>query len=407
MSNADDNTLSGILSIVLMLMFFILFILIGAYIIIKVKQRMDKKEVKQKQDFNTSQNKIPENKKSTIDRSYSKQSIMDFMEFDNVQDNMIIQEKGKRFLMVIQCQGVNYDLMSQMEKVAVEEGFQQFLNTLRHPIQLYIQTRSINLENSLKTYNKKLKDIEDKLNLMQYQYNQMQQTNAYTKDQMDKQLFNIKKQKNLFEYAKDIISNTEKMNKSRNVLNKQYYIIIPYYPEETEKFDAEEIQNMAFSELYTNAQAIIRTLSACSVIGKIMNSKELIELLYFAYNRDSAENFGIERALRAGYNELYSTSQDVYEKKMDALDNMIKERAVELANAKIERAKSIVEENAYLKEQSMDELTRNMAKILIEENERNLGKEIAQTAIEEIEKDAKEEKKNVQEKTTRRKRSGQ
>lgn len=406
MNNADDNTLSSILSIVLMIMFFILFILIGAYIIIKVKQKMDKKEVKQDLN-NKQQNVVPENKKSTVDKSYSKQSIMDFLEFDNVQDNMIIQEKGKRFLMVIQCQGVNYDLMSQMEKVAVEEGFQQFLNTLRHPIQLYIQTRSINLESSLKTYNKRLKDIEDRLNTLQYQYNQMQQTNAYTKEQMERQLFNITKQKNLYEYAKDIINNTEKMNKSRNVLNKQYYIVIPYYPEETDKFDAEEIQNMAFSELYTNAQAIIRTLSACSVIGKIMNSKELIELLYFAYNRDSAENFGIERALRAGYNELYSTSQDVYEKKINAIDNMIKERAIELANSKIERAKSIVEENAYLKEKSMDELTMNMAKILIEENERNLGTEIAQTAIEEIEKDAKEAKKNVQEKTTRRKRSGQ
>ena len=406
MNNVEDNTLSGILSIVLMIMFFILFILIGAYIIIKLKQRMEKKVVKQ--DFNNKQqNVVPENKKSTVDKSYSKQSIMDFLEFDNVQDNMIIQEKGKRFLMVIQCQGVNYDLMSQMEKVAVEEGFQQFLNTLRHPIQLYIQTRSINLESSLKTYNKRLKDIEDRLNTLQYQYNQMQQTNAYTKEQMDRQSFNITKQKNLYEYAKDIINNTEKMNKSRNVLNKQYYIVIPYYPEETDKFDAEEIQNMAFSELYTNAQAIIRTLSACSVIGKIMNSKELIELLYFAYNRDSAENFGIERALRAGYNELYSTSQDVYEKKINAIDNMIKERAIELANSKIERAKSIVEENAYLKEKNMDELTMNMAKILIEENERNLGTEIAQTAIEEIEKDAKEAKKNVQEKTTRRKRSGQ
>ncbi len=406
MNNVEGNTLSGILSITLIIMIFILLILISAYIIIKIKQKMNKKEEK-KEFSNNIPNKVSDNKKSTIDKSYSKQSIMDFMEFDNVQDNMIIQENGKRFLMVIQCQGVNYDLMSQMEKVAVEEGFQQFLNTLRHPIQLYIQTRSINLESSLKTYNNRLKEIEDKLNSLQYQYNQMKQTNAYTKEQMDKQLFNIKKQKNLYEYAKDIINNTEKMNKSRNVLNKQYYIVIPYIPEETEKFDAEEIQNMAFSELYTNSQAIIRTLSACSVMGKIMNSKELIELLYFAYNRDSAESFGIERALRAGFNELYSTSQDVYEKKIKAIDNMIEERAIELANSKIERAKSIVEENAYLKEQNMDELTMNMAKILIEENERNLGTEIAQTAIEEIEKDAKEEKKNVQEKTTRRKRSRQ
>ena len=282
MNNVEGNTLSGILSITLIIMIFILLILISAYIIIKIKQKMNKKEEK-KEFSNNIPNKVSDNKKSTIDKSYSKQSIMDFMEFDNVQDNMIIQENGKRFLMVIQCQGVNYDLMSQMEKVAVEEGFQQFLNTLRHPIQLYIQTRSINLESSLKTYNNRLKEIEDKLNSLQYQYNQMKQTNAYTKEQMDKQLFDIKKQKNLYEYAKDIINNTEKMNKSRNVLNKQYYIVIPYIPEETEKFDAEEIQNMAFSELYTNSQAIIRTLSACSVMGKIMNSKELIELLYFEY----------------------------------------------------------------------------------------------------------------------------
>ena len=43
--------------------------------------------------------------------------------------------------MVVECQGINYDLMSQEEKVSVEEGFSQFLNTLKEPVQLYIQTR--------------------------------------------------------------------------------------------------------------------------------------------------------------------------------------------------------------------------------------------------------------------------
>ena len=82
-------------------------------------------------------------------RGYNKQSITKFMEFDKIEDNMIVQKNGNRYLMVVECQGVNYDLMSSMEQTAVEEGFLQFLNSLRYPIQIYVQTRTVNLENSI------------------------------------------------------------------------------------------------------------------------------------------------------------------------------------------------------------------------------------------------------------------
>ena len=49
-------------------------------------------------------------------------------EFEKVEDNMIIQKKGK-YLMVLECQGINYDLMSEMEMASVEQGFIEFLNT--------------------------------------------------------------------------------------------------------------------------------------------------------------------------------------------------------------------------------------------------------------------------------------
>lgn len=39
------------------------------------------------------------------------------MEFDKIEDNMIVQKNGKRYLMVVECQGINYDLMSRMEKM--------------------------------------------------------------------------------------------------------------------------------------------------------------------------------------------------------------------------------------------------------------------------------------------------
>ena len=224
--------------------------------------------------------------------------------------------------MVVKCMGVNYDLMSQMEKISVEEGFQQFLNTLRHPIQIYIQTRTINLENSINEYKKRVKEIEDEFNKKQYTYNQIRESGMYTKEQEEQYYYELTKQKNLYDYARDIVSATEQMNKNRNVLSKEYYIVISHYAEEAndEKYYNEEVRSMAFSELYTKAQAIIRTLSACSVGAQILTSRELIDLLYVAYNRDEAETYGIDRAIKAGYNELYSTSQDVFAKKIKALD---------------------------------------------------------------------------------------
>ena len=39
---------------------------------------------------------------------------------------MIIRKNRTQYVMVVQCQGVNYDLLSEKEKIAVEEGFVHF-----------------------------------------------------------------------------------------------------------------------------------------------------------------------------------------------------------------------------------------------------------------------------------------
>ena len=63
--------------------------------------------------------KIEDQQDSNNVANPNKQSVFKFMEFDNVEDSMIIQKKGNRFLMVIGCQGVIYDLMSAIEKNSV------------------------------------------------------------------------------------------------------------------------------------------------------------------------------------------------------------------------------------------------------------------------------------------------
>lgn len=387
MNNMDANTLSGLLSIILGVFIFILIILVVILVVLKFRDMSKKGEMKKNNDAigNNNENKKEKNK-ATEYVQYNKQSIYDFMEFEKIEDNMIVQKNGRRYLMVVECQGINYDLMSKIEKIGVEEGFQQFLNTLRHPIQIYIQTRTVNLEGSLSKYKAKVKEIEDKYNKMLYQYNQMKASDTYSKNELDEYWFELTKQKNLLEYGRDIVNNTEKMSLNKNILNKKYFIIIPYFLEENaEKYDRDEIRNIAFSELYTNAQAIIRTLSSCSVMGKILSSKELVDLLYVAYNRDDSEILGTDKAMMAGYEELYSTSEDVYEKKIKELDKIINDRAIDLANETIQKVKSRPQQIAEEKEENLDELIRKMAALVIQENQSYVGTEIAEEAIKEIE----------------------
>lgn len=400
-----DSTdgLSELLFSILVIMVAILIALVIVYVILKIKSNNRKKETNKKEVFN--ERKEDKKVESGIVKKmpdYNKQSIFDFMEFDSIQDNMIIQQNGKRYVMAIECQGINYDLMSKIEKISVEEGFQQFLNTLRHPIQIYIQTRTINLEKSLKEYNEKVREIEKKYKKDMYDYNLMQRSGTYSKEQMDKALYKVTKQRNLFEYAKDIVDNTEKMSLNKNILNKKYYIIISYMPEEfSGDYSKEEIRNMAFSELYTRAQTMIRTLSGCSVSGKILNSNELVELLYVAYNREESEIFGIEKAINAQYDELYSTAPDVFEKKVKALDEKVKQEGIKMANLAIINAKnkSLAEKVAEEKEKNMDMLINKMAEILIKENEEKIGKEIIYKAIEELEVNKEGEKEKNEKKT--------
>lgn len=341
----------------------------------KAKNERNQENTGRKTDYKTETN------------SANKQSIFNFMEFDTVEDSMIIQKDGSRYLMVINCQGVNYDLMSAVEKNSVEEGFVQFLNTLRHPIQIYVQTRSINLENSLQVYRSKLQEVQDKYDTMSKRYELMKDSGQYTNDQLAKEYFELTKQANLCEYGNSVIQDTEKMSLNENILNKNYYIIVPYLAAEigNDKLDKQEIKGIAFSELYTRCQSIISSISVCGVRGKILRSNELVELLYMAYNRDEAETFGLEKAIKAGFNELYSTAPDVYEKKMKELDKIIEEKAMEKAQNAVNEAKSEIQQQVEEKESNMNALVDEIAQMILDENELYIGKDVKELAEKKIE----------------------
>ena len=370
-----NNEIANLLLIVVGLLFTFLLVLFGVLAFIKFKS--SKKE-------QTSNTEKIDSGKSKVQQSYNIQSIFNFMEFEKIEDNMIVQKNGRKFLMVVSCQGINFDLMSSVEKNSVEQGFTQFLNTLRNPIQIYIQTRTVNLTNSINTYKEKINMLKDNLNQKEFEYNRRVRSGNYDNKQLDAQRFEVVKARNLYEYGTDIINNTQRMSLNRNILTKQYFIVLSYYPEEANNsvYSKEEISGIAFSELYTRAQSTISLLSVCGVNGKVLDSNELAELLYTAYNRDEAEVYDLNKAISSGYDSLYTTSQDVLEKKMEELDKQIEMDAMNAANDAVIAVKQEreIERQFREKQKDYDNLVESTAKDILDENEDVLGEEAVEEA---------------------------
>ena len=389
----NSDQITNLLSIILCVMIGVLFFLSIVYIVLKIKDKKNKKRLEQD---------IPvhlEKKEKTPTKGqieYNKQSIFSFMKFDKIEDDMIVRKNGTKYLMVIECQGINYDLMSNVEKNSVEQGFLQFLNTLKHPIQIYTQSRTINLGSSIAQYNDKLKIIENRLVKKQMEYNAKANSRQYTEQQLAKERMEVIKERNLYEYGKDIINNTERMNLNKNILRRHYYIIIAYTPEEinNQNVAKSEIRDIAFNELYTKCQSAIASLYVCGIKSKILNSNELAELLYMAYNRDDADIYQLERALNARYDELYVTAPDVLDKRMKILDQRIEEEAIRKANEKLLEAteESEKEREVRKKEQELQSLINKMAKMIIDENAELVGTETAEKAKEKIDEEDKKNK---------------
>lgn len=317
-----------------------------------------------------------------------KEDISKFMEFDKIEDDMIIQENGEKYVMVIKCQGINYDLMSETEMLAVEEGFSNFLNTLKYPIQLYVQSRSLNLEDEINKYKERLlviKDDYDKAELAAYTRKKNEKLSQKERDAID---FEVKKKKILADYGADIINYVEKMSLNKNILQRRYYVVVSYYTSElglATNFTKEEAHDLAYSELYTRCRSISGALLPCGVDSKILNSEELAELLYIAYNKDDADIYNIRKALNSGFYRLYSTSKNVVEKKREAIDNAVKEKALAEAELALKKSMEALKERTGLTyEQELSDASKRQAMQLILDNGDQFDPEVVDGALNDL-----------------------
>ena len=123
-------------------------------------------------------------------------STQNSLEIAEIREGIVVMKDGS-FRAVIACKSINYDLMSSTEREGVEYSYQSFLNALTFPIQILVRSQRVDIE----PYLSKLADI------------QVAQDNMLLGDLME-----------------DYINFIDSLSRSANIMDKSFFIVIPYYP---------------------------------------------------------------------------------------------------------------------------------------------------------------------------------
>lgn len=177
---------------------------------------------------------------------------------------------------VIMTHSINFDLMSPQERDAVEYSYQGFINSLRFPVQIVVRSQKIDLDN----YVLKLED---------------------TRRKQENMLLGL--------LMEDYIAYVRYLVEAANIMDKQFYIVVPYYPplttqeglstgarkfasifQPTPTVTMKETDFQKYKgELAQQAQVVLNGLGQMGIRAIPLNTQELIELYYDFYNPETAK----------------------------------------------------------------------------------------------------------------------
>jgi len=205
-------------------------------------------------------------------------STQNALQIAEIRDGIVIMNDGS-FRSVVMVKSINFDLMSQTEQEAVEFSYQNFLNSLYFPIQIFIRSQKVDLEPYI-----------DKLDKIRSEHDNML----------------------LALLMDDYINYIDSLSQQTNIMDKKFYVVIPYFPVVDiqkaltnsknffsglfELFDTKEKHvvineadlEKAKSELRNRVQAVLVGFQQCGIQGLPLDTQELIELYYDTYNPDTA-----------------------------------------------------------------------------------------------------------------------
>ncbi len=193
-----------------------------------------------------------------------------------LRDNVVIMKDGS-FRAVVACKSINFDLMSDVEREAVEYSYQNFLNSLKFNIQILVRSQRVDIG----PYIEKLSEI---------------------RRNNDNMLLGV--------LMDDYINFIDALSQEANIMDKAFFIVVPYYPsadaekvlQQTKNFfksfsksKAPEVTRIdratydkALTELNNRIDAVTSGLFQISIHSVRLNTRELAELYYNFNNPDTA-----------------------------------------------------------------------------------------------------------------------
>lgn len=205
-------------------------------------------------------------------------STQNTLQIAEIRDGIVIMNDGS-FRSVVMVKSINFDLMSQNEQEAVEYNYQAFLNSLYFPVQIFIRSQRVDLQPYI-----------DKLDKIRLEHDNML----------------------LAMLMDDYINYIDALSQQTNIMDKRFYLIIPYYAHPNvqkaitssvnffsglmDLFSKKEQHvtineaelDAAKTELRNRVQAVLAGLLQCGIQGLPLDTQELIELYYDSYNPDTA-----------------------------------------------------------------------------------------------------------------------
>ena len=198
------------------------------------------------------------------------------LQIAEVRENMVIMRDGS-FRAVVACKSINFDLMSSREREGVEYSYQNFLNSLYFPVQIFIRSQRVDIGPYIDR-------------LMNMRRNQ------------DNMLLGV--------LMDDYINFIDVLSQEANIMDKSFFIVVPFYPSgdladlrdqakgffgklfakpsnETIKID-EASYAKGKEEVGNRVNAVMSGLFQLGVKSVQLNTKELGELYYNIYNPDTA-----------------------------------------------------------------------------------------------------------------------
>jgi hypothetical protein len=193
-----------------------------------------------------------------------------------IRDSMVIMSDGS-FRAVVACKSINFDLMSSREREGVEYSYQNFLNALYFPVQIFIRSQRVDIGPYI-----------DRLSAI--------------RRSQDNMLLNV--------LMDDYISFIDVLSQEANIMDKSFFVIIPFYPtgdltnviEQSkgifsklfakQQATATKIDKVAYEkakdEIKNRVDSVTSGLFQIGVKSVQLNTKELGELYYNMYNPDTA-----------------------------------------------------------------------------------------------------------------------